>query len=83
MAPSSKSPIRWKYSELISALGGPTAVAKLLKSRGLEPPPVATIKGWRQRGSIPGKYAPAVVAIGLEEGVLRSIEALRATGGAD
>lgn len=78
LTPASK--ISWKYSELISALGGPTAVAALLKRRGVAPPPIDTIKGWRQRGSIPGRYAPLMIEIGLEEGVLRSIKSLRERG---
>lgn len=66
----------WKFKELIAALGGPTAVSNLFEEYGFEPPPVETVKGWKLRNSIPGKYLPALLIIAQERGILTRLKGL-------
>lgn len=69
-------PLEWKFRELIAALGGPGAVSQLFVAYGFEAPPVETIKGWRLRNSIPGRYLPALLIIAQERGILPKLSAL-------
>lgn len=70
------SSIKWKYRELIRALGGVSGIKEHFLSRGVEPPPEDTIRGWRTRNSIPGKWSPLVIMIAMEENILKSVQQL-------
>jgi len=74
----SKSPkLRWKFTELIDALGGPKATADLISKRGIAPPPIETIKGWRYRNVIPSDWLPLIIMIAQEEKkLLRNLRGL-------
>lgn len=76
--PQNSASLRWKYKELITALGGPQGVADRLSERGIAPPPASTIRGWQTRSSVPGRYSPLLIMIAQEVGVLRDIRHLRA-----
>ena len=74
-----KATLAWNYAKLLTELGSNRAVMDLIRARRLEPPPLKTVAGWRQRNSIPGKWAPLVIQIGIERGLIKDIEALRRT----
>lgn len=59
--------LQWKWKELIIALGGPKAVCDHIARRGVRPPSWETVKGWQTRNSVPGRFAPLLILIGMEE----------------
>lgn len=59
--------IKWKWRELLTALGGPNGVSEHIAARGIKPPTTNTIKGWVTRNSVPGAWAPFLIMIGQEE----------------
>lgn len=61
-----------KFRELIDALGGCPAAAKVIEGYGYEVPPVATIRGWHTRNSIPTRWAPILVGHAMRHGLMRS-----------
>ncbi len=66
---------RWKYRELIIALGKDAEVAEMLSSRGL-PATAFMITQWRRRDSIPAKYLPMALLLGQERGLIQGVENL-------
>ena len=62
----------WQAKALIARLGGVGPLAEKLMSRGFSPPNQDTIQGWSTRNSIPGPWSPAVYALALDEGLIRS-----------
>jgi hypothetical protein len=66
----------YKYRELLAAVGNDTEIQDLIEELGFEPPPVATIRGWRTRNAIPGRWLPLLVARAVTLGRLPSISAL-------
>lgn len=67
---------QWNYTEVLTALGGDNRVAELIRNDGYNSPPTPTIKGWRHRNAIPGRWAPLIILIALREGVLPSLRSL-------
>lgn len=72
----SVSETTWRYRELIIALGGEHEIIKKIEALGFFPPPFDTIKGWRTRGCIPGKWLPVVLKIAFDERALSGVDAL-------
>jgi hypothetical protein len=68
--------LQWKWKELIVALDGPKAVCDHIARRGVRPPSWNTVKGWQTRNSVPGRFAPLMILIGMEEKVLPSVNNL-------
>lgn len=62
----------WKARDLIARLGGVGILTEKLMNKGLFPPGPDTVQGWSARNSIPGAWSPAVFAIALEEGIIKS-----------
>lgn len=59
--------IKWKWRELIAALGGTAGVCEKIAVRGIAPPAQNTVKAWQLRNSVPGRWAPLLIMIGEEE----------------
>lgn len=59
--------LQWMWKLLIVALGGPKAVCDHIARRGVRPPSWETVKGWQTRNSVPGRWAPLLILIGMEE----------------
>ena len=59
--------MKWKWVELIARLGGPPGLREHIAARGIKPPPPESIRGWIFRKSVPGKWAPLIIMIGMEE----------------
>lgn len=68
---------RFKFRELIAALGGVQAIGPKLAECGFSPPPQETIWGWKRRDSVPGNWALALLLLAEREGVLPEISKLR------
>lgn len=67
----------WLYRDLLMFLGTAKDIQRMLRAEGYEPPPEDTIQGWRNRNSIPGKWAPVVIQLGLARGVLGKVADLK------
>lgn len=63
----SAAKLQWKWRKLIVALGGPKSVCDHIARRGVRPPAWETVKGWQTRNSVPGRFAPLMILIGMEE----------------
>ncbi len=59
--------VKWKWVDLIDRLGGPPGLQNHIGARGIKPPPQVSMRGWRMRNSVPGKWAPLIILIGMEE----------------
>ena len=68
---------RWKYRELVTALGSDIAVIAILRADGFKPPPAKTIAGWRMRNSVPGQWAPALIDAAMRRGLIERVSQLR------
>jgi len=66
----------YKYKALIAAIGTDDEVAALIKDCGFDPPPLATIRGWRTRNSVPARWAPLLITKAMTAGRLRDTSAL-------
>lgn len=62
----------WKVRDLVANLGGIGPLTEKLIAKGFAPPPPNTIQGWVSRNSIPGTWSPAVFALAIEEGLIRT-----------
>jgi hypothetical protein len=67
----------WRLKELIQTLGGIQVLREKISKRGIEPPPMACLEGWRKRASMPGHWALTLVQIAQEEGIINSVSQLR------
>jgi hypothetical protein len=68
----------WKYRTLLSLVGSDDDVGDLIASWGFDRPPVATVRGWRTRNSIPGNYLPILIDHAMKSGALTSMSNLLA-----
>lgn len=68
----------YKYRSLIAAIGTDGEVQDLIASCGFDPPPLATIRGWRTRNSVPARWAPLLITQAMTSGRLRDTAALLA-----
>jgi hypothetical protein len=66
----------WNYRWLVSAFGGDADVARAIRSAGFDPPPLKTIAAWRERNSVPGRWAPLLIDLAMREGLLKQISEL-------
>jgi hypothetical protein len=66
----------YRYRELIAAVGTDSDIQELILSCGFEPPPVATIRGWRTRNSVPARWAPILITQAVTSGALKDISSL-------
>lgn len=67
---------KWKYRELIAAMGGAAELTRKIEDAGFTPPPYQTVKGWQTRSSIPAHYILIVLLLAQDEGVLPKLSAL-------
>jgi hypothetical protein len=67
---------KWKFRELIAALGGAAELTRKIEDYGFDPPPYQTVKGWQTRSSIPPHHVLIVLMIAQDEGVLPKLSAL-------
>lgn len=67
----------WRYKDLLTALGTAKEVQALLVAKGYETVPEDTIQGWRTRNSIPGKWVPILVQMGVERKFIGGINDLK------
>lgn len=65
-----------KVKELLDAIGSDRQIAALLRSYGYEAPPLASIRGWRSRNSIPSRWVPLLVGWAMERGDIKKPEQL-------
>lgn len=63
----------WKYSALLASLGRGEDVERYIDLAGYQPPPLATIYGWRTRNSIPPRWLPLLLMIAQEQGLIKNI----------
>lgn len=68
----------YKYRALIAAIGTDEEVQELLAACGFDPPPQATIRGWRTRNSVPARWAPLLITQAMVSGRLKDTAALLA-----
>ena len=66
----------WNYVLLLTKLGPDRQIQGFIEAKGYRSPPNKTIAGWRQRNSIPGKWAPLLIEIALERKKLTDIDSL-------
>ncbi len=66
---------RWKYRELLIALGKDAEIAEMLTGRGLAVKPFSVVQ-WRRRDSIPAQYLPLVLLLAQERGLIKGVENL-------
>lgn len=60
--------LSWDAKAIIKAAGGPTALRRLLRKHGIEPPRLAnTVFQWSSRGEIPARWIPNVIYVILAE----------------
>jgi len=62
----------WKIRYLINKLGGVGPTTEKLMARGFFPPSPNTVQGWARRNAISGVWAPALLAVAQDEGVIES-----------
>ena len=67
----------WRLKELIQTLGGIQVLREKIAQRGIEPPAMACLEGWRKRSSMPGHWALTLVQIAQEEGIISNVSQLR------
>jgi hypothetical protein len=67
----------WLFKNLLTILGSTGDIRSMLYDKGFFPPPDDTIQGWRNRNSIPGKWVPVLIQLGIERGFLRDINDLK------
>ena len=65
-----------KVKELLDAIGSDKQIAELLRSFGYEAPPLASIRGWRSRNSIPVRWLPLLMGWAMDRGDLQKPEQL-------
>jgi hypothetical protein len=61
----------YRYRELIAAIGTDLEVQEMIQASGFDPPPAATIRGWRTRNSVPSLWVPLLIAHAMTAGKLR------------
>lgn len=66
----------YDFRTLLAAIGNDKAVSDLIASYGYEAPPIASIRGWRSRNSIPSRWALLLLAWAMEKGVVKNPETL-------
>jgi hypothetical protein len=66
----------WRMRDIITELGGVGPLTEKLIAKGFFPPGPDTVQGWVTRNSVPGPWSPAVLALALEEGIIKSPKAL-------
>lgn len=71
---------KWRYTDLIRHLGGIPTLSRSLQARGYTPPGRETIKGWKGRNSIPPAWLPAVLAVAIDQQVIKGPEDLLEPG---
>lgn len=69
---------KWKYKQLVVALGSNDEISSRIVKAGFDPPPSKTIAGWRTRGSVPSKWLPLLVMFAEAEGLLDDWRSLAA-----
>ena len=67
----------WRYRDLLVGLGTSGDVRALLKEKGYQPPPEDTVQGWKNRNSIPGKWVPILLELGIEKGLFKDVAGLK------
>lgn len=73
----------WRYRELFDLLGNSDEVRAKIAQAGFRPPPIATVRGWAFRRSIPSKWLLVLLLVAFEEGRLGSIRDLDGEVGGD
>lgn len=66
----------YDFRTLLAAIGNDKTVADLISSYGYEAPPIASIRGWRSRNSIPSRWAFLLLSWAIENGVVKTPEKL-------
>jgi len=66
----------YKFKTFIAAFGNNAEIQDIIRDSGFEPPPIATIQGWRDRNSIPGKWLPILLMYAVSTGFLPDIGTL-------
>lgn len=66
--------MRWRYKELIAALGGPAEVEKKISALGFVAPDKNAIRGWAYRNCVPGWWVPVILSIAIKEEMLVSVD---------
>jgi hypothetical protein len=64
------------FKTLLAAIGSDKDVATLIRDYGYEAPPLASIRGWRSRNSIPSRWVPLLVGWAMQKGVMKTPETL-------
>ena len=67
----------WRYRDLLFILGSAKDIQRLLLEAGYMPPPEDTIQGWKTRNSIPGRWVPVIVQMGIDREFIRDLRDLK------
>jgi len=70
-------PPKWRYNDLIEALGSDTDISAKIAARGYPAIPRSSIAGWKMRNSIPPVWVPVLIQLALDERLINSIDDLR------
>jgi hypothetical protein len=68
---------------LLRLLGSDAEIAEQIRARGLRSPPESTVRSWRQRKSVPGKWQILLLQIAIDTGKLEKFEDLARLVGED
>src|SRR4029077_12463378 len=66
----------WDCVRLLDNFGASWQIQDLIAQHGFKPPPIKTINGWRQRNSIPVRWALFLVNFALKNDLIANIDAL-------
>ncbi len=77
MNPLSYPAPEWRYADLIDGLKPYHNIVEMLEAKGYPRLPLSSIAGWRMRNSIPPAWVPALIGLGVDAGLIRTIEDLR------
>lgn len=65
-----------KFRELLDSIGNDKEIAALIEQHGYEAPPLASIRGWRSRNSVPSKWVPLLIWWAMKTDVVDDVRKL-------
>jgi hypothetical protein len=60
----------YDYRLLLKAMGSDKDIQDAITAYGFEPPPIGSIRGWRVRNSIPGRWVPLLMSWAGQQGLI-------------
>lgn len=63
----------WQFRQFYDQLGGAEAIVEKITALGFDAPPIATVRGWAFRGSIPSKWLLVLLLIAAQKKPLKTV----------